>query len=223
MSENASRAVTRVALFDFDMTLMDTSHVITECTNMLADKFRLRRVTLDEMRALIGYTIEDTWIALWGRFEEEWLIYYRKNIRGAEHAGFREFPDTRPSMLRLREKGIKTGVVSNRTYVGAVLQQLGLAGLFDVAVGLEDVKNAKPHPEPVLTALSRLSATPCNAFYVGDTEIDMKTSVAAGVTGIGVTTGHYDASALVSAGGAVACPNLTGVADVILRSVAEDR
>jgi HAD superfamily hydrolase (TIGR01549 family) len=205
-----------VALFDFDMTLMDTSYIITDCTNLLADKFGLHRVTRDDLLKVIGLPIADSWVALWGHWEEEWLEYYRSHFRNMEREGFREFSDTRPSMLKLREFGVKTGVVTNRVNAQSVLEQSGIAPLFDIALGLDDVKNAKPHPEPILTALSRLSAQPTDAFYTGDTPIDMQAAAAAGATGIGVATGNYGISELISAGGHTACPNLTDVVDTIL-------
>jgi phosphoglycolate phosphatase len=204
------------ALFDFDMTLMDTSYVITDCTNLLAEHFGLRRVTRDEVLSVIGLEISDSWARLWGRYDDEWLDYYRKHFRATEQAGFREFPDTREAVAVLRENGVRTGVVSNRRFAATAVERSGIAPLFDVIVGLEDVRNAKPHPEPVLTALSRLSAAAARAFYVGDTDIDMKTAAAAGVIGIGVTTGNYGADELKSAGAARACANLTGAAEIIL-------
>jgi phosphoglycolate phosphatase len=205
------------ALFDFDMTLMDTSYIITDCTNMLAEHFGLRSVTRGEILAVIGLEITDSWTSLWGRYDGEWLDYYRKHFREMEQSGFREFPDTGDAVLALKGRGVKTGVVSNRRFAAAAVEKSGIAPLFDVVVGLEDVRNAKPHPEPVLTALSRLSAVPEKAFYVGDTDIDMKTAVSAGVRGIGVTTGNFGADALKAAGAVCACPNLTGVAEVILK------
>jgi phosphoglycolate phosphatase len=122
-------------------------------------------------------------------------------------------------MRHLRENGVKTGVVSNRKFARAAVEQSGIASLFDVIIGLEDVRNAKPDPEPVLAALDRLSASAGDAFYVGDTAIDMRTAVAAGVTGIGVATGNYGEDELISSGASASCPNLSRVAETILRYI----
>jgi HAD superfamily hydrolase (TIGR01549 family) len=213
---------TRAALFDFDLTLMDTSHSITDCTNAFAEKMGLRRVTREETLRVIGLPIAESWIELWGRYEEEWLDIYRHDFRDMEHEGFREFPDTRSSLTRLRENGVKAGVVSNRKFAMKAVTAGGLASFFDIVIGLEDVRHSKPHPEPVLTALSRLSAKPGTSFYVGDTDIDMKTAVAAGVTGIGVATGNFSEAELKSAGGAYACPNLSAVTDIIISNISRD-
>jgi phosphoglycolate phosphatase len=201
------------------MTLMDTSYIITECTNLLADKFGLRHVTHAEMKALIGLPIEDEWVILWGAFEHEWLDYYRKNFRSVEQAGFREFPDTRSAVEKLRGAGIRTGIVTNRRFARPVAEQCQIADLFDVVIGLDDVVNPKPHPAPVLEALSRVGVDRARAFYTGDTDIDMKTAVAAKVTGVGVATGNFTPDGLIAAGASYACLNLTGVADKILEII----
>jgi HAD superfamily hydrolase (TIGR01509 family) len=206
-------------MFDFDLTLMDTSYAITECTNLLAEKFGLRRVTREEMLAVIGLPIADTWVALWGEWREEWLACYRLHFRDVEHSGFREFPDTRSAILKLRENGVRTAIVTNRNNARSAAGQCGIEPLFDVIVGAEDASRPKPHPEPVLKALSLLGASPGRAFYTGDTDIDMKTAVAAGVMGIGVTTGNFGAEGLMSAGASVACPCLAQVADTILGNI----
>jgi HAD superfamily hydrolase (TIGR01549 family) len=213
---NVRGGETRAALFDFDLTMMDTSRAITDCTTAFADNMGLRRVTREEVLRVIGLPISESWIGLWGRYEDEWLDIYRQNFRDVEHEGFREFPDTRSALALLRENGVKVGVVSNRKFAMKAVTACGLASLFDIVIGLEDVRHPKPHPEPVFMALSRLSAKPGMSFYIGDTDIDMKTAVAAGVTGIGVATGNFGIGELRASGGAHACPNLSAVADTIL-------
>ena len=209
----------RAALFDFDLTLVDTSYAITDCSNMLADEFGLMRVTRDEVIKVIGLPILGSWTALWGQSHSEWLDFYRRNLREQEHSGFREFPDTRGAIGRLRANGILTGVVTNRHKGRLAVEGCGLESLFDIIIGVEDVDNPKPHPEPLLKAMSLLGVEPEAAFYIGDTDIDMKAAKSAEVRGIGVTTGSFGAEELISAGAEITCANLNGVADFILREI----
>jgi phosphoglycolate phosphatase len=205
----------RAVLFDFDMTLMDTSYIINECTNMLADAKGLRRVSREETLAVIGLSIEDSWRTLWGKFEPEWLDHYRNEFRLKEEEGFRQFPGTMDTPARLREAGVKTGVVSNRRFARMAVEKSGMSGLFDVIIGLENVANAKPHPEPILTALDEISVPPESAVYVGDTTIDMNAAAAAGVRGLGMTTGNYGAEQLMEAGAEWVCSDLLEIPRVI--------
>jgi HAD superfamily hydrolase (TIGR01509 family) len=71
------------------------------------------------------------------------------------------------------------------------------------------VRHAKPAPDLLLLAAEQLGAPPEGCWYVGDATWDMRAASAAGMVGIGVTTGAVDAAALESAGAAVALPSLT--------------
>lgn len=201
----------QAALFDFDMTLVDSSWGIAHCTNEFAKLKGLRPVPRETVMAAIGLTIIDSWKMYWGEFRQDWLNEYREKFRGEERKMMRLFPDTIQTLDALRGAGIKTGLVSNRQFARNPAEYLGIADRFDVIIGLEDVAHAKPDPEPLLTALSRLGVEPERAIYVGDTDIDMKTAVAAGVRGVGVTTGNFNAEQQLSAGAWRVCAHLDEV------------
>jgi HAD superfamily hydrolase (TIGR01549 family) len=202
------------------MTLVDSSLAVTECMNMMADAKGCRRVTREEMLAVIGKTLEDEWRLLWGRCEPDWLDYYRTSFVDAELGLIKEFEGTRPALSSLRELGIKIGVVSNRKYARRAVRLSGIADLTDVVIGLEDVTNPKPHPEPLLLALERLSSPPDEAMYVGDTDIDVMTASAAGVYAAGVTTGNFDKKGLEAAGAAFVCSDLRELPEFLKSRVA---
>ncbi|OUO93783.1 HAD-IA family hydrolase [Cloacibacillus sp. An23] len=212
-------APVKAALFDFDMTLVDSSWGIEHCTNEFAKLKGLRPVPRETVMAAIGLTIEDSWRMYWGEFRQEWLEEYRAKFRAEERRLLRLFPDTLSTLDALRGAGIKTGLVSNRRYARNPAEYLGITDRLDVIIGLEDVTHAKPHPEPLLTALARLGAEPSEAVYVGDTDIDMKAAAAAGVRGIGVATGNFSREQHLAAGAWRACaclaevPPLCGVTD----------
>jgi phosphoglycolate phosphatase len=190
----------KAVLFDFDMTLVDSSYAIYCCTNMLAQHLGVREVSREEVLASIGLTIEDSWRSYWGDFRQEWVDYYRANYREEEQARLKLFPGTVSTLETLRSRGIKVGVVSNRRYARRPVESTGLKPLLDVVIGLEDVERAKPEPESLLKGFNALDTEPELGIYVGDTDIDMKTSVAAGSRGIGMTTGNFCECELRNAG-----------------------
>lgn len=190
----------KTVLFDFDMTLVDSSYAIYCCTNLLAKHFGFREVSQDEVLSGIGLTIEESWRVLWGDFKQEWVEYYRANYREEELIRLKLFPGTVVTLKELRSRGIKVGVVSNRRYARRSIESTGLAPLMDVIIGLEDVERAKPEPDALLKGFNMLNTAPEHGIYVGDTDIDMRTSVAAGSRGIGMTTGNFDEKALKNAG-----------------------
>jgi pyrophosphatase PpaX len=87
------------------------------------------------------------------------------------------------AVLKLHRQGKTLGLVTSKFRSGAFrgLKKVGLEDAFHVVVGADEVTNPKPHPEPVHIALSRLSATPEEAVFIGDSRHDMECGRAAGV------------------------------------------
>ena len=100
-------------LFDFDMTLVDSSLGITYCLNRLAGSFGLAEVTREEVISTIGHPMDKAMEMLWGRYEPAWMEYYRKHLVPLEYERIMPFPGTREALTRLLDEGFP-GVVSNR-------------------------------------------------------------------------------------------------------------
>jgi HAD superfamily hydrolase (TIGR01509 family) len=71
------------------------------------------------------------------------------------------------------------------------------------------VAHAKPAPDLLLFAAAELGVTPERCWYVGDSTWDMLASAAAGMVGVGVTTGAAKPDALIAAGAMVTIADLT--------------
>ncbi len=82
------------------------------------------------------------------------------------------YPDVLPALARLKETGIKLGVISNRTMGGEPFlkewRNTELAEYFDDIVVSCDVGYMKPHPEIFRIAMRRLEAKPEESMMVGD-------------------------------------------------------
>lgn len=77
-------------------------------------------------------------------------------------------------------RNLRLGIVTNRINPD-ILDYLKIRHYFSAIVCLPDVKNTKPHPEPINLALKRLKAIPEEAVYVGDSPSDLEAGKAAGV------------------------------------------
>lgn len=94
----------------------------------------------------------------------------------AEHAAWdpaRVIGDSTHALLDvLRERGLKTGLVSNAFDPPALLhrdlEQMGLGSRLDVAVFSSETGKRKPHPAIFETVLARLGVDPGRALFVGD-------------------------------------------------------
>ncbi|QDV07153.1 Haloacetate dehalogenase H-2 [Planctomycetes bacterium Poly30] len=117
---------------------------------------------------------------------EEWM--YRKPLRHLGHAGW---PRLRATLQALKDAGLKLGVFSD--YPPAEkLQALGIADLFDVAIGAtdENVNAFKPHAKGFLAGARALGAAPGDVVYVGDRhDLDGAGAEAAGMRHVILETG----------------------------------
>ncbi len=92
------------------------------------------------------------------------------------------FPLARGVVSHCRDHGLRTALVTSspRSLVIGVLQRLGIHELFDFVTCGGDVDNYKPHPEPVLRALTALKCEPVRAMMIGDSHVDVLAGKAAG-------------------------------------------
>jgi len=96
------------------------------------------------------------------------------------------FPAARFAMLdRIREAGLRMGVISNFDHTPAahrLLERRGLSGYLDVVVVSEEEGFRKPAPRLFLKAAGGLGAVPGEALFVGDDfEADVRGAQAAGM------------------------------------------
>jgi len=94
------------------------------------------------------------------------------------------FPETIPTLEKLRKLGIKIGLVTNTSMkaVETVFQIHGLKSYFDVVITRERMKKLKPDPEGILLAVEKLGSK--NFFMVGDLVHDALAAKSAKVTAI---------------------------------------
>lgn len=82
----------------------------------------------------------------------------------------RPYPMVKSTMRRLKEKGLKLGIVSDapRNKVWQRLIITGLENEFEFVITHSDTQEFKPHPSPFTLALKRLGVLPDAVLFVGD-------------------------------------------------------
>jgi putative hydrolase of the HAD superfamily len=84
---------------------------------------------------------------------------------------WRVFDDVRPALVKLKEQGIKLGVISNwDERLRPLLDQMELTPFFDVIVVSGEVGFCKPAPEIFREALRLLKVPPAQVLHIGDNE-----------------------------------------------------
>ena len=102
------------------------------------------------------------------------------------------FPAVADTLAALHGKGLPLALVTNKPtpFVAPLLASLDIAHYFDVVIGGDDVKNKKPHPEPLLLVAERLGLAPAELLFVGDSRNDIQAAQAAGCRSVGLTYGY---------------------------------
>jgi len=110
----------------------------------------------------------------------EGIVAYRR----AQAAYVKPYPGTVRTLVRLKEKGMKIGIVSDAPSVNAWIRlvEMKLDDFFDVVVTFDDTGQKKPSKFPFLKAIERLGVKPANVLFVGDwPERDIKGAKALGM------------------------------------------
>jgi putative hydrolase of the HAD superfamily len=95
----------------------------------------------------------------------------QKHLAGVA-ANVRHDPEAAPVLTRLRDRGLKTGLLSNTTWPAAfhdeLLEEEGLLALLDARFYTSDLSVTKPHPDAFRAVVEALGVEPEAAVFVGD-------------------------------------------------------
>jgi phosphoglycolate phosphatase len=190
----------RMILFDLDGTLIDSTEAILESFAAAFRHFGKPVPPAEEIKALIGYPLETMFerLGVPRREVDAYVTAYKAHYRTVHLQKTMLLPKAKEAVILAYEHA-RLGVVTTKTgkYSRELLEHLGLMHYFDVLIGRQDVVHPKPHPEPILKALSKLErATTDKSWMIGDTCMDMEAAKAAGIDAVGVTCGYADRQTL---------------------------
>jgi HAD superfamily hydrolase (TIGR01549 family) len=211
-------------VFDWDGTLVDTLPAITRAN---AEVLSAYGVSYDDDAYRAAYSPD--WRAMYRRLglpddrvEEagnRWLGAYR-SLMGEVRA----FEGVGTALERLARAGFRMGLVTagDRPVVEHQLQATGLGAYLRVRVCGDDLPFAKPHPAPLLQALSELGLPirPAHVVYVGDAPDDMRMARNVGARGVGIVSMLGRREDLTAAGADEVADSVVGWVDgLLLRGV----
>ena len=193
-------------IFDLDGTLLDTLDDLADSVNHALTAEGLARRTREEIRAFVGNGVaklvhravpEGTTAEAEARCLAAFRAHYAHNMNHKTAP----YPGIMPLLETLRDRGIKRAVCSNK-YDTAVKKLCGemFGALVPVAIGESETVRKKPAPDSVYLALEQLGSRRENAYYIGDSEVDVETAQNAGLVCVGVTWGFRDRSVLEEKG-----------------------
>lgn len=175
-------------LFDLDGTLIDTNELIITSFLHTFDHFHPGEFKREDVLKFIGPPLIDSFSTVNPERAEEMVKVYREhNIKN--HDSFvTAFEGVVDTIKTLHDNDFKLGIVTTklRQTVNMGLDLTGLTDYFDVVVTLDDVKHAKPDPEPIHMALNQLDSSVDRAIMVGDNHHDIEAGKNAGTLTAGV-------------------------------------
>jgi pyrophosphatase PpaX len=189
-------------LFDLDGTLVDTIPFILASVRHAFEGYG-RCPTDAEWIAGIGTPLRTQLAELASRPEDVEPLFARyRAFWAAEHDRMtRCFPGSLEIVRLLAERGHPLGVVTAKLEGGArrTLVHTGLDAYLTAVVGADSCARAKPDPEPVLLALSRLGREPSEALMIGDSPHDLVAGRRAGVRTVAALWGACSGEVLAAA------------------------
>lgn len=189
-------------LFDLDGTLVDTVPFILAAVRHAFDGYGtcpsdaewIAGIGTPLRAQLAGFARCDADVdALVTRYRTYWLAEHDRRTRC--------FPGALELVAGLAGRGHPLGVVTAKLEKGAwrTLRHTGLDRYMGAVIGADSCARAKPDPEPVLLALSRLGRTASEALLVGDSPHDLVAGRRAGVRTVAALWGACGPEVLAAA------------------------
>lgn len=182
----SKKTMYKVVLFDMDGTIADTDGMLVAT---FIEMYRLYRPdyqpSIDYMLTFSGPPIYDTLQREFPHLEPQFAFDEFRRISLPNYDKFvKPFPYVRELVEQLRQRGIKTGIVTSKHRYPSeyTLRLMKLEGVFDLLVAHDDVSTPKPNPEGIYKSMNHFRITDKNEIlYVGDTVTDYLTARNAGV------------------------------------------
>jgi phosphoglycolate phosphatase len=213
----------KAVVFDLDGTLLDTVDDIGDAANRVLSNRGLPTHSMSTYRLFIGEGVRilftraipeerrnpDLINACLEEFIEDYRYTY--NVKTRPYDGVPELLDV------LKQRGLKLAILSNKPdpitkdCVAFFLSDWE----FHVVLGQHDSIPRKPDPQGALEVSKRIGIPPSKCIYLGDTAIDMKTAVSAGMFPVGVLWGFRSVEELKKNGARVVIDEPIQLMDVI--------
>ena len=201
------KAKIKLIIFDFDGTLGDTRRNIVMTMQMTIAEHQLPYRNEDECASVIGLPLAGCFRTLFPDIQEEFINQCAETYRRIFNDNLQKiqpqaFPGVVDTLAKLHQKEYVLTIASSRSRnsLTELTQQMGIADYISLLLGANDVKEAKPQPEPVLKTLEAMHFDASETLVVGDMDVDILMGARAGARTCGVTYGNGSRETLAAAG-----------------------
>ena len=194
-------------IFDFDGTLGDTRRNIVTTMQMTIEELHLPNRSEKECAATIGLPLAECFKTLFPDIQEELIPrcaetyrrFFNENLKTIQPEAF---PGVVETLSVLHQIGFTLTIASSRSRnsLTELTRNMGISDYISYILGADDVKEAKPKPEPVLKTLVDMHFDAEETLVVGDMAVDIQMGANAGTKTCGVTWGNGSREELDAAG-----------------------
>lgn len=190
-------------VFDWDGTVMDSTHSIATAIQLAAADVGLAVPSLAQASWVIGLSLESALYRAVPDLDAERMPLFLQRYRFhyfQRDPHLKLFDGVFALLGELRERGALLAVATGKSREGLnrVLQQTSLATFFD-STRCADETRSKPDPEMLHQILFELSLKPEDVLMVGDTAHDIEMARRAQMDSMAVTYGAHDIATLEQA------------------------
>jgi len=211
-------------IFDLDGTLAYTIGDLCSAMNGMLRHFGWRQITEEDALANINFGArqfvrgcmpaeyrEDE--ALIDRAFAKYSECYAKEYLKTTHL----YDGVAEGVAYLKARGAKMGVFSNKqdAQTKAICEKLFPADTFEIVLGNNGIFPHKPSPEGALYVAEVLGARPEEIAFIGDSDVDMRTAINAGMHPVGVAWGYRPKELLLSLGAETILSSLEDIKNLI--------
>jgi phosphoglycolate phosphatase len=210
-------------VFDLDGTLIDTIDDIGDAVNRVLSNKKFpthsnsayRNFVGDGSRMLIERALPEKFRndkvidACFKEYIDDYSLHY--NVKTKPYDGIPHLLDA------LSDRGLRLAVLSNKpdAITKACVKTFLSTWDFDVVSGQRDSVPRKPNPQGALETAQKMSIPPSHFLYLGDTAVDMKTAVSAGMFPVGVLWGFRPLKELMENGACAVIEEPMALLDII--------
>ena len=188
------------AIVDLDGTMVNTLGDFAEALNRMLADLQLPAIAPQAIENMVGKgsehlirsvlahvgaaDVDAIYGQAWQRYEHHYL-----QLNG-------QFADVYPGVLEglqaLRARGLRLACLTNKplSFAQPLLEQKGLAPLFEQVFGGDSFERKKPDPLPLLKTCEALGTSPARTLMLGDSSNDAQAARAAGCPVVLVSYGY---------------------------------
>ncbi|MCB4788845.1 phosphoglycolate phosphatase, bacterial [Delftia sp. K82] len=188
------------AIVDLDGTMVNTLGDFAEALNRMLADLQLPAIAPQAIENMVGKgsehlirsvlahvgaaDVDAAYDQAWTRYEHHYL---QLNGQFAE-----VYPGVLEGLQALRARGLRLACLTNKplSFARPLLEQKGLAPLFEQVFGGDSFERKKPDPLPLLKTCEALGTSPARTLMLGDSSNDAQAARAAGCPVVLVSYGY---------------------------------